>query len=119
MVFVRRHSWWVVPTIVVATVVAFGFVGGVPLLVYAIANAAGTWLRVDGPDIGPRSKGAWLCWATIALLPVGVLAALGTRSALGPSDRAMTGSTEDIVAGRAQRISQPGAGGPAGRTGLG
>ncbi|MEL6892377.1 MAG: hypothetical protein AAFP84_12320 [Actinomycetota bacterium] len=118
MEFVRRHAWWVLPTIIVSAVVGAVWAGGL-IIVYAVANAVGTWLSVDQPGFGPRSPRSWLAWATIALLPVGLVAVFGTKSAIRPTESALSGRSADDPDGSAPHIAQPSAGGPMGQTGLG
>lgn len=113
----KRHAWWLLPAVVVAVVVGFVWAGGIVLVVYAIANAGGTWLLVDSLSDKHRR---WMCWATIALLPVGLIfGVIGSKSkGRSPSDLAMSGSADEILRGNASGISHPPAGGPAGRSGL-
>lgn len=76
---VERHGWWLLATAVVALVATVAL-GWFLFPLYALANAAGTVLYLDGLRGRPaRLRRTLLPALTVAQLPVGFLATLVWR----------------------------------------
>lgn len=108
---VREHGWWLLATAVVALVVTVAL-GWFLFPLYALANAAGSVLYLDGLRGRPaRLRRILLPALTIAQLPVGVLATLVWRrvdpidAVLGHEDIRSHTAASNVYADRSRHTS--------------